>query len=217
MFCNQCGQGLPDGSRFCNFCGAVVGAGSGQAERNLGPLTGADVLSSQARQVGASAFAPGEMVDEEVIFTLRPTLVYVAMWYALAVMILIAIAAVMGLMNNWKPEIITGQIAFFTILATGMLAFAVPVYKHILRRREVYTLTSHKLEMSYGLIAKTVRNIPLRNIQDVTVTASVFQRFMKLGDIVIDSASETGRIHLDEVHHPDRYADMILSQLRRRN
>ena len=92
-----------------------------------------------------------------------------------------------------------------------------PIYKHFLRRREVYTLTNHKLEMRYGIIAKTVRNIPLAKIQDVTVTASVWQRLLKLGDIVIDSASETGTIVLDEIHNPEHYANIILTELRRRN
>jgi uncharacterized membrane protein YdbT with pleckstrin-like domain len=97
------------------------------------------------------------------------------------------------------------------------VVFSNPVYNHILRRREVYTLTNHKLEMRYGIIAKIVRNIPLRNIQDVTVTASVWQRFLNLGDIEIDSASETGKIVLDDIHHPERYANQILAELRRRN
>jgi uncharacterized membrane protein YdbT with pleckstrin-like domain len=108
-------------------------------------------------------------------------------------------------------------VAFLVILGIGFVAFAFPVYRHILRLREVYTLTDHKLEMRYGLIAKIVRNIPLRNIQDVTVTASVWQRFLNLGDIEIDSASESGKIVLDDIHHPERYADKILSELRRRN
>jgi uncharacterized membrane protein YdbT with pleckstrin-like domain len=37
--------------------------------------------------------------------------------------------------------------------------------------------------MRYGIIAKTVRHIPLAKIQDVTVKASVWQRLLKLGDI----------------------------------
>ena len=103
------------------------------------------------------------------------------------------------------------------VTTSPLIAFINPVYKHILRRREVYTLTNHKLEMRFGLFSKIVRNIPLRNIQDVTVTASVWQRLLKLGDIEIDSASETGKIILEDIHHPDRYANMILGELRRRN
>jgi uncharacterized membrane protein YdbT with pleckstrin-like domain len=162
-----------------------------------------------------AASAPAETEAEHAIFTLKPTMIFVIVWYAIAAAVLLATSAVMGWMrfSGW----VTDSIAFLVILAVGLVAFAIPVYKHILRRREVYTLTNHKLEMRYGIIAKTVRNIPLRNIQDVTVTASVWQRLLRLGDIVIDSASDTGRIHLDEIHNPERYANMILAELRRRN
>jgi hypothetical protein len=40
---------------------------------------------------------------------------------------------------------------------------------------------------------------------------------LKLGDIEIDSAAEAGKIILDDIHNPDRYANMILAELRRRN
>jgi uncharacterized membrane protein YdbT with pleckstrin-like domain len=87
----------------------------------------------------------------------------------------------------------------------------------MLRRREVYTLTNHKLEMRYGLLSKTVRNIPLSKIQDVTVSASFWQRLIHIGDIEIDSASEMGKIILDDIHRSERYANLILDELRRRN
>jgi hypothetical protein len=49
------------------------------------------------------------------------------------------------------------------------------------------------------------------------VTASFWQRLIHIGDIEIDSASEMGKIILDDIHHPERYANMILDELRRRN
>ena len=193
MYCNKCGQTLPEGSRFCNSCGAqTVVAASGSVE---GPV------------------AVANYADEHEIFTLRPTMIFVLVRYIVAALITIAAAALMGILSSR----INGMVAFFVILGVALLAFSNPIYKHILRKREVYTLTNYKLEMRYGLIAKIVRNIPLRNIQDVTVTASVWQRMLNLGDIEIDSASETGKIILDDIHHPDRYANMILAELRRRN
>jgi len=149
--------------------------------------------------------------DEQTIFVLRPTMIFVYCWYAAAAALVIlasALTAVSGL-EGWT--------AFYVILGVALAAFAVPLYKHVLRRREVYTLTNFKLEMRYGFIAKDVRNIPLSKIQDVTVSRSVWQRLLGLGDIIIDSAAETGRIHLDDIHNPDYYADQILATLRRWN
>ncbi|MEK6320218.1 MAG: PH domain-containing protein [Acidobacteriota bacterium] len=197
MFCNKCGQTLPEGSRFCNGCGAqTVAATSGSFE---GPVA----LATYA--------------DEHEVFTIRPTLIFVLVRYIVAALITIATAALMGVLSSMKVQWLTGEVAFFVILGVGLIAFSNPIYKHILRRREVYTLTNHKLEMRFGLFSKIVQNIPLVKIQDVTVTASFWQRLLNLGDIEIDSASETGKIVLDDIHHPERSANMILAELRRRN
>jgi membrane protein YdbS with pleckstrin-like domain len=196
MYCNECGQTLPDGSRFCNSCGATIGVNKSSSDFTSG---------------GPAAVA--SYADEHVVFTLRPTLIFVLVRYIVAALVVIATAALMGVLSSR----VNGQVAFLVILGVAIIAFSNPIYKHILRKREVYTLSNYKLEMRYGLIAKIVRNIPLRNIQDVTVTASVWQRLLKLGDIEIDSASEAGKIILDDIHNPDRYANMILAELRRRN
>jgi len=195
MYCNKCGQTLPEGSRFCNDCGS----------QTLSAGNPSDV-----------AGAVGSYADEQVIFTLRPTLIFVLIRYIVASLITIAAAALVGILSNKFPAL-GGWTAFLIILGVTVIVFSNPIYNHILRRREVYTLTNHKLGMRYGMIAKIVRNIPLRNIQDVTVTASVWQRFLNLGNLEIDSASEAGKIVLDDIHHPERYADQILAELRRRN
>jgi membrane protein YdbS with pleckstrin-like domain len=213
MYCNKCGQALPDGSRFCNHCGTALNDAAGPA------LGAADRLQHGGPYAPAPQAAYGEVspsysdaADEKVLFMLRPTLIFVAIWYMAAAFIAVVTAAMMGALHKY----ISTEVAVIVILAVAAIAFSAPLYKHILRRREVYTLTNHKLEMRYGLISKIVRNIPLRNIQDVTVTATVAQRLLRLGDIVIDSASESGKIRLSEVHHPEKYADMILGVLRQR-
>lgn len=214
MYCNQCGQALPSTSRFCNACGAAVVANSnaGVAPQSYAPPPAA-AAHAPLPAAGRNDLAP----NESVIFVLRPTLIFVMVRYVIATLILLATAALMGLMHSAKPEWFTGGVSFVVIFVVGVIAFAPPVYKHLLRRREVYTLTNHKLEMRYGLLSKTVRNIPLSKIQDVTVTASFWQRLISIGDIEIDSASEMGKIILDDIHHPERYANLILDELRRRN
>jgi uncharacterized membrane protein YdbT with pleckstrin-like domain len=92
----------------------------------------------------------------------------------------------------------------------------IPAYKHLMRNTLLYTLTDSKIEMDRGLISRTTRNIPLRNIQDVTVTTSVPQRLLRFGDLVIDNASETGGTTvLHNIPDPRRHADLLLRELRR--
>ncbi len=63
-----------------------------------------------------------------------------------------------------------------------------------------YTVTDAKLQIDTGLIARTTKNIPLSKVQDVTVSASIPQRLMGFGDIIIDNASETRRLDRDAQH-----------------
>ncbi|MBI3652946.1 MAG: PH domain-containing protein [Acidobacteria bacterium] len=207
MFCNQCGAQLNDGSRFCNKCGATLGAGA-----NVQPPPSG---YGQGQGVAQSGGALNSIADEHNIFTIRPTMIFVLVWYAMAALLVIGVAALLGILNNSLLKNLNGWVILFTLVGAALLIFSIPIYKHIVRRREVYTLTNHKLDMRYGIIAKTVRHIPLSKIQDVTVKASVWQRLLKLGDIEIDSASETGKIILDEIHNPEYYANVILSELRR--
>jgi membrane protein YdbS with pleckstrin-like domain len=211
MFCNRCGAQLIEGSLFCNKCGATVSSAAGS---NVQPTRQPSAYQPGAR-VNEAASSLHPIADEHVIFTVRPTMIFVLVWYVLATLLVIGVAALMGWLSSGLLKDLDGRVIFFIILAIGLAVFSIPIYKHILRRREVYSLTNHKLDMRYGIIAKTVRHIPLAKIQDVTVKASVWQRLLKMGDIEIDSASETGKIVLDEIHNPEYYANVILGELRR--
>ena len=208
MYCNQCGAAVNQGSKFCNNCGAQVLTAPAKTFQSAERLP-------QPASPFPEAAPLGPIAEEHVIFTLRPTMVFVIVWYIVATVAVLLATVLIAIV---KRNYFAGQsdwLVFFIVLAVALCIYAVPLYKHFLRRREVYVLTNHKLEMRYGILAKTVRNIPLLKIQDVTVTASFWQRLLKLGDIEIDSASAAGKIVLDEVHKPEHYANVILTELRR--
>ena len=92
----------------------------------------------------------------------------------------------------------------------------IPVYYHIRRNMVRYTVTDSKLQIDTGLLARTTKNIPLSKVQDVTVSATIPQRLMGFGDIVIDNASELGgSIVMHNISKPRHYADPLLRELRR--
>src|ERR1700733_794778 len=191
MFCKRCGQAVSSGSRFCNSCGAPM---SDSGDAVAGPGSAGNRYSVPLSQQPAppmpaagglfpSGYGPPDVGEDQVVFTVRPSMIFVWVWYLLATMVVIAASAVMGMLNNTSAKIGV-EPAVIVILIVAAIAFSVPIYKHIVRRREVFTLTNHKLEMRYGLISRTVRNIPLRNIQDVTVMAKALQRLGGIGSIV---------------------------------
>ena len=189
MTCTGCGAPVAAGSRFCNMCGTTVAA----------PVA---VAAPEA--------------PERVIFTLRPAFLFVGVRYAIAAALWLAATAAVAAGASMFG--ISTGVGAMVVVGIGLVLFASPVLAHLDRQRHLYTLTSHKLEIEHGLLSKTVRNVPLSKVQDVTVTASLLQRLLGLGDITIDNASEAGgRIVIHAVREPKRHADTLLAELRRWN
>jgi uncharacterized membrane protein YdbT with pleckstrin-like domain len=139
--------------------------------------------------------------------TVGPTLKFVKAGYVLAVVAALLLAAVISLVvtvSPWVPVVI------------GLALLLVPAFYHIRQRLVRYTLTPSMIEIDRGVIARTTQNVPLRRIQDVTVSASVVQRMLGFGDVIVDNASEDGgKVVLKNIDAPRKFADALLKQLRR--
>jgi uncharacterized membrane protein YdbT with pleckstrin-like domain len=110
------------------------------------------------------------------------------------------------------------EIPLYISLPLALSLLLIPAYKHLRRNMIRYTLTDSKIETDYGLIARTTRNIPLAKIQDVTVSASIIQRLLGFGDVVVDNASEMGGTTiLHNINNPRHYADLVLREMRDRH
>lgn len=192
MHCSNCGSYVTPGVRFCSNCGS--------------PAPDPEATRIARIKNGAALQQPGMDELERKIFTVRPTLIFVKLGYALAVLGAIALVILLALID--VPPYIS--------IPLGLTLLLIPAYFHIRRNMIRYTLTDSKIEIDTGLIARTTRNIPLSKIQDVTVTASIPQRIMGFGDLIVDNASdEAGSTILHNINKPRHYADLLLRELRR--
>lgn len=191
MHCPNCSAYVPPGVKFCSNCGT---AASDPESTRIARLQPGDLESVGQEDV------------ERVIFTVRPTMIFIKTGYVLAV--LGGITLVFLLASFGVPAYIS------VLLALALLL--IPAYYHIRRNMVRYTVTDAKLEIDTGLVARTTRNIPLSKVQDVTVSASILQRILGFGDIIVDNASELGGTTiLHNIGHPRHYADLLLRELRR--
>ena len=191
MTCSSCGAYVPPSVRFCSNCGAP--ASDPEATR---------IARLQSRSLEIS----GDQDLEHTVFTVRPTMIFVKVGYALAV--ITGIALVILLASLGVPASIS--------IPLGLALLLIPAYYHIRRNMVKYTVTDSKLQIDTGLIARTTKNIPLSKVQDVTVSATIPQRIMGFGDIIIDNASEIGgSIVMHNISKPRHYADLLLRELRR--
>jgi uncharacterized membrane protein YdbT with pleckstrin-like domain len=192
MHCSNCGSYIPPGVRFCSNCGSPAG----------------DPEATRIARVQGGLPVQHELNEdlEQVIFTVRPTMIFIKLGYALAVLAAFGLVLLLAWID--VPALISVPI--------GLALLLVPAYYHLRRNMVRYTLTDAKLEIDTGLIARTTRNVPLSKIQDVTVSASIPQRLLGFGDLIVDNASElSGTTVLHNISNPRHYADLLLRQLRR--
>ena len=196
MHCTNCGTYIAPGGKYCAGCGQatidpemtrLAGSGRAAARREYGDLN--DV--------------------ERVIFKTRPTLLFIKAGYvtaAVSALLLVALLAIVSFIH----------IPWFVAIPLGLSLLLIPAFYHLKRNCISYTLTDAKVEIDQGLISRTTRNIPLRNIQDVTVSATIPQRLLGYGDVIIDNASEIGgSTVLKNIQNPREHADLLLKELRR--
>jgi membrane protein YdbS with pleckstrin-like domain len=206
MFCDKCGAENKDTAVFCRKCGGQIGE----------PAVASDV--EQETRVAARPSGPGdagpatraEEADgavEAEIFSISPTLMFVKAGYVAAALGAILLVAI--------TSAFTSLSALWAIVV-GLMLFLIPAYYHIRQKLIRYTLTESKLEIDAGFISRTTRNVPIRRIQDVTISSNVWQRLLGFGDVVIDNASEeSGKVVLKNINTPSHYADVLLKQMRR--
>ena len=192
MHCSNCGSYVPPGVRFCSNCGS--------------PAADPEATRIARTQPGVMTH-PGDVDDlEHNVFTVRPTLMFVKAGYVAAVLGAIGLTILFAWIG----------LPFYISVPVALALLLIPAFYHVRRNTVRYTVTDSKLEIDTGLIARTTRNIPLSKVQDVTVSASIPQRILGFGDIIVDNASEIGgTIVMRNINNPRHYADLLLRELRR--
>jgi uncharacterized membrane protein YdbT with pleckstrin-like domain len=194
MFCSTCGKENSDDAVYCQKCGRQF-----ESEEETR-------VAVKQRPVSDVVGEPEDGVRR--IFSITPTLKFVYVGYLLAVIAAFLLVGVVSVFLATTVSVVTSVIL-------GMAVLLVPLYFHLRKKLVRYTLTDTTIEIDRGLISRTTQNIPLRRIQDVTVSATMTQRMLGLGDIIVDNASEDGgKVVLDDIDSPKKYAELMLRQLR---
>jgi membrane protein YdbS with pleckstrin-like domain len=196
MHCANCGTYIAPGARHCTGCGEPA-------------------VDPEATRLARSAVVKqdDDRSLEQVVFHVRPTMMFVILGYILAGAGGLVLVALMGLLSNWLAY----SLPFFIAIPVGFSLFLIPAYYHFRRNMIHYTLTDSKIQFDEGFIWRKTRSIPLRTIQDVTVSTGIIQRILGFGSVVIDNASEADNsIVMHNIRKPQHYADLLLKEMRDR-
>ena len=96
-----------------------------------------------------------------------------------------------------------------------LIVLVPPVRMHL--RRRMITLRFHDdhLTLETGMLSRTRRTVDMAKIQDVTVRQTLGQRLLGVGDLMLESAGESGAMGIANVDSPREIADQILASSKR--
>jgi uncharacterized membrane protein YdbT with pleckstrin-like domain len=115
-----------------------------------------------------------------------------------SVALLVVVAALVA--EVMIPSGSAAGLARLVLAAVAILAVMLWLMVPVLRwRTTTYELTTRRLRMRDGIIARRGRDIPLARINDVSFTKGLLDRLLGSGRLVVESAGEHGQILLDDI------------------
>lgn len=140
--------------------------------------------------------------DETIVREFRPhwfLLVVPILWTVLAVAVYVA--AVVFLDIGWL------ETAIGVVFLIGLVPFAlVPVIRWFFTE---YLLTSERLILRTGVFAKSGIEIPLEKINNVIFEQNILERLFGSGDLLIESAGETGQSRFEDIPDPQEFQAVL--------
>lgn len=72
-----------------------------------------------------------------------------------------------------------------------------------------YVLTSERIVVRRGLVAREGTEIPLESISNVLFSQSILERLLGYGDVLLESAGESGQSRLQDVPDPENFQAQV--------
>ena len=72
-----------------------------------------------------------------------------------------------------------------------------------------YVLTNERLITRSGVLARSGIEIPLENITNVVFNQSVIERLLQSGDLLIESAGESGQSRFADIPEPEEFQSLL--------
>jgi uncharacterized membrane protein YdbT with pleckstrin-like domain len=99
----------------------------------------------------------------------------------------LAVAA--GVLAGLLSTAISGQVSAGWVVLAVLAVFVVVIAQGAVRRqRTTYTITTRRLTIEVGLLARQVHETRLEQIQNVNTSQSLLERALGIGDVSFDTA-----------------------------
>jgi uncharacterized membrane protein YdbT with pleckstrin-like domain len=125
-------------------------------------------------------------------------------------LLVIALALVSAVVFWLKPD---NQALEIASAVPAILALAWFVWRWIVWRSTHFVLTTDRVIYRSGVVSKQGQNIPLERITNVAFSQTVVERMLRVGDLRIESAGETGNQAFSDVLNPSIVENRIYSEI----
>jgi uncharacterized membrane protein YdbT with pleckstrin-like domain len=143
--------------------------------------------------------------NEEIVLDLHPHWWFFA-WPLVA--LLGAVALGLWLFGGTDIEFLQVPAGILILVALGWFG-----WRYLRWVTTNFVVTTDRLIYRHGVLSKHGIEIPLDRVNTVFFSQSVFERMVGAGDLVIESASETGRQRFSNVKHPSAVQNEIYRQM----
>jgi len=192
MKCRQCAAVIPDGSSFCNRCGAA------QVTERPGPTREGPAASQAA---------------EELLWSGRYSLKTTAhLWFLWLLWVAGVTTASVLYVTQHSGTTDLWFLAVGALPALWLLGLAL-----VRKFTRYYRLTSQRLFLQRGFLSRQHDEIELIRVDDVSVRQNLFQRLLAVGQVTVLSTDTTNpRLVIDGVRDPLRLKELIRAQVHAR-
>ncbi len=142
---------------------------------------------------------------EELVLDLHPHWWYFASAFLAAVAAFIVGIAVLAYVDIGAVRIVAGLVILGTLIWLAE--------RYIRWISTHFVLTTDRVIYRSGVVAKHGIEIPLQRINTIFFSQRIFERLLGLGDLKIESASETGAQVFEDIRSPDKVQHDIYAQM----
>ena len=143
--------------------------------------------------------------SEDVVLDLHPHWWFLA-WQTLALIASMVVGIlVLANVDNGIVQLLAGVLVLAALAWWGIRWAA--------WRTTNFVVTTDRLIYRHGVLAKRGIEIPLERVNNVIFSQSIFERLLGAGDLVIESAGESGRQSFSDVRKPSAVQNEIYKQI----
>jgi uncharacterized membrane protein YdbT with pleckstrin-like domain len=131
------------------------------------------------------AMAPRLAPGEQIMFQGHPSWRSILGFYIKGLLVVLVIAFLVGLGTNIAGDTDTGLVVIVAIVGVAIVILA-GLIKRITTH---YTITTRRLHIQRGIIARDIQETRLERVQNVNYNQSLLERVLQVGDVDFDTAA----------------------------